>query len=48
MVNRTAAEKLLTPPHPDRPTVWALATLACLLSGDYRNARDASPTLPVA
>jgi hypothetical protein len=48
VVNRTAAEKLLTPPHPDRPTVWALATLACLLSGDYRNARDASPTLPVA
>jgi hypothetical protein len=48
VVNRTAAEKLLTPPHPDRATVWVLATLACLLSGDYRNARDASPTLPVA
>ena len=48
VVNRSAAEKLLTPPHPDRPTVWALATLACLLSGDYRNARDAAPTLPVA
>jgi Asparagine synthase len=48
VVNRSAAEKLLTPPHPDRPTVWALATLACLLSGDYRHARDASPTLPVA
>jgi len=47
VVNRPAAEKLLTPPHPDRPTVWALATLACLLSGDYRHARDASPTLPV-
>ena len=47
VVNRSAAEKLLTPPHPDRPTVWALATLACLLSGDYRHARDASPTLPV-
>jgi Asparagine synthase len=48
VVKRPAAEKLLTPPHPDRPTVWALATLACLLSGDYRHARDASPTLPVA
>ena len=48
VVNRSAAEKLLTPPHPDRPAVWALATLACLLSGDYRNARDATPTLPVA
>jgi hypothetical protein len=48
VVNRSAAEKLLTPPHPDRSTVWALATLACLLSGDYRHARDASPTLPVA
>ena len=48
VVNRSAAEKLLTPPHPDRPTIWALATLACLLSGDYRNARDATPTLPVA
>ena len=48
VVNRSAAEKLLTPPHADRPTVWALATLACLLSGDYRNARAASPTLPVA
>jgi hypothetical protein len=48
VVNRSAAEKLLTPPHPDRPTVWALATLACLLSGDYRHARDASPALPVA
>ena len=48
VVNRSAAEKLLAPPHPDRPTVWALATLACLLSGDYRNARDATPTLPVA
>jgi asparagine synthase len=48
VVNRSAAERLLTPPHPDRSTVWALATLACLLSGDYRHARDASPTLPVA
>ena len=47
VVNRSATEKLLTPPHPDRPTVWALATLACLLSGDYRNARTAAPTLPV-
>ena len=48
VVNRPAAEKLLTPPHPDRPTVWALATLACLLSGDYRHARDASQFLSVS
>ena len=48
VVSRPAAEKLLTPPHPDRATVWALATLACLLSGDYRRARDATPHLTVA
>ena len=48
VVNRTAAEKLLTPPHADRGSVWALATLACLLSGDYRRARDPAPRLPVA
>jgi hypothetical protein len=47
VVNRSAAERLLTPPHADRATVWALATLACLLSGDYRHARAPSPTLPV-
>ena len=48
VVNRAAAEKALTPPHQDRATVWALATLACLLSGDYRNARDPAQLLPVA
>jgi len=47
-VNRAAAEKALTPPHQDRATVWALATLACLLSGDYRHARDPAQPLPVA
>ena len=48
VVNRAAAEKALTPPHQDRATVWALATLACLLSGDYRNAREPAQLLPVA
>jgi asparagine synthetase B (glutamine-hydrolysing) len=47
VVNRAAAEKALTPPHQDRATVWALATLACLLSGDYRNAREPAQLLPV-
>ena len=47
MVSRSAAEKVLTPPHADRASVWALATLACLLSGDYRNAREPAPLLSV-
>ena len=47
VVNRAAAEKALTPPHQDRATVWALATLACLLSGDYRNARERAQPLAV-
>jgi hypothetical protein len=47
VVNRAAAEKALTPPHQDRVTVWALATLACLLSGDFRNARAPAQLLPV-
>jgi hypothetical protein len=47
VVSRPAAEKLLAPPHDDRTTVWALATLACLLSGDYRNAREPAPPLGV-
>jgi asparagine synthase (glutamine-hydrolysing) len=47
VVNRSAAEKALTPPHGDRATVWALATLACLLSHDYRHARDPAQLLPV-
>ena len=47
VVNRPAAEKLLAP-QSDRTSVWALATLACLLSGDYRHARASTPQLPVA
>jgi hypothetical protein len=47
IVSRPAAEKLLTPPHADRASVWALATVACLVSGDYRKARESTPQLPV-
>jgi hypothetical protein len=47
VVSRGAAEKALTPPHADRATVWALATLACLVSGDYRNARNPARLLSV-
>jgi hypothetical protein len=47
VVSRGAAEKALTPPHADRGTVWALATLACLVSGDYRNARNPARLLSV-
>jgi asparagine synthase (glutamine-hydrolysing) len=47
VVSRAAAEKALTPPHADRGTVWVLATLACLYSGDYRDAREPVPRLPV-
>jgi hypothetical protein len=46
-VSRPAAEKLLTPPHADRASVWALATAACLVSGDYKNAREPAHQLPV-
>jgi hypothetical protein len=48
VVARPAAEALLRPPHADRASVWALATLACLTSGDYRNAREPAPHLPVS
>ena len=47
-MNRSAAEKLLTPPHSDPATVWALATLACLLSGDYRHARNPAQLVSVS
>jgi hypothetical protein len=47
VVSQPAAEKVLALPHADRGTVWALATLACLFSGDYRNARTPAPLLPV-
>jgi len=39
IVRRRAAERLLTPPQADAHAVWALATLAALLSGDWLNAR---------
>jgi len=48
VVSQPAAEKLLTPPHADRGSVWALATAACLLSGDYRRARETTEQLTVA
>jgi hypothetical protein len=50
IVSRPAAEKLLRPPHTDPVTVWALATLAILASGDWLNARDPAGqtfTIPV-
>jgi asparagine synthase (glutamine-hydrolysing) len=47
VVSQQAVEQLLTPPHADRGTVWALATAACLVSGDYRKARETAPQLPV-
>lgn len=48
VVSRSAAEKVLAPPHDDRAAVWTLATLACLFSGDYRNARGPAELLPVS
>jgi asparagine synthase (glutamine-hydrolysing) len=48
VADRAAAEQALTAPHQDRPTVWALATLACLMSADYKNARARTPNLPVS
>jgi hypothetical protein len=47
VVSQPAAEKLLTPPHTDRASVWALATAACLFSADYRKAREKTHHLPV-
>lgn len=40
VVSRPAAERLLRPPHADPVTVWALATLAALISHDWLNARS--------
>jgi hypothetical protein len=40
IVRRQAAERVLRPPHTDPDAVWALATLAALLSGDWLNARE--------
>ena len=48
VVSRPAAERLLTPPHADRASVWALATVACLVSGDYRKARESTHQIPVS
>jgi Asparagine synthase len=39
IVGRPAAERLLRPPHTDPATVWALATLAALISQDWLSAR---------
>ncbi|HEX3958573.1 MAG TPA: asparagine synthase-related protein [Trebonia sp.] len=47
VISPAAAEKALALPHADRSTVWALATMACLASGDYRNARADAPLLSV-
>ena len=47
VVSRPATEQLLTPPHADPASVWALATVACLASGDYRKAREPAQQLPV-
>jgi hypothetical protein len=47
VVSRPATEQLLTPPHADPASVWALATIACLASGDYRKAREPAHQLPV-
>jgi hypothetical protein len=48
VVSQAAAEKALAVPHADRGTAWALATMACLASGDYLNAREPAPALTVA
>jgi hypothetical protein len=39
IVRRRAAERSLSSPQADVHAVWALATLAALLSGDWLNAR---------
>lgn len=40
LVRRPAAERALRPPQQDPHAVWALATLAALMSGDWLNARQ--------
>jgi hypothetical protein len=48
IVSRPAAEKLLRVPQAEPATVWALATLATLCSGDWLNAREAAgPTFAI-
>jgi hypothetical protein len=39
IVSRPTAERLLRPPHTDPVTVWALATVAALISQDWLSAR---------
>jgi hypothetical protein len=46
LVRRTAAERVLRLPQQDSHAVWALATLAALLSGDWLNARDRDGVSP--
>jgi hypothetical protein len=45
VASRPAVERLLAPDSPrlDTGTVWVLATMACLVTGDWRNARQPSP-----
>jgi hypothetical protein len=43
IVSRPAAERALRPPHADPQAAWSLATLAALLSGDWRNCRQPRP-----
>jgi hypothetical protein len=40
ILRRQAVERVLSPPQGDPHAVWALATLAALLSGDWLNARE--------
>jgi Asparagine synthase len=47
VLSQPAVEAQLAPPQADRGTVWALATAACLVSGDYRQAREKAPQLTV-
>ena len=46
LVRRAAAERALRPPQRDTHAVWALATLAALLSGDWLNARSPAGQAP--
>ncbi len=46
IVRRQAAEHVLRPPQADPHAVWALATLAALMSGDWLNARGPADRAP--
>jgi hypothetical protein len=48
IVSRQAAERSLRSPQPDPHAVWALATLAALLSGDWLNAREPARRAPLS